>query len=124
VETVPAALNNPDERRLQVPSDVMNNAQALELASVWFSNNKVKIMTRTGTGLDRNPAIWGEILAGIGENIAVCLQEATSASPSQTLATIKKSLDERWRAGATRAADGASRPVFAPGEAGAERDVS
>ena len=53
-------------------------------------------MTRSGTGLDSNPAIWGEILAGIAENIAVCIQDMNGAEPSETLATIKSSLDAKW----------------------------
>jgi hypothetical protein len=46
--------------------------------------------------LDDNAAIGGEILAGIAENIAVCIQDMNGAKPSETLAIIKASLDAKW----------------------------
>ena len=85
-----------DPRRLVIPTELESDESAFELVSAWFSSNRVKIMTRSGTGLDDNPAIWGEILAGVAENIAVCIQDVNGAEPSETLATIKSSLDAKW----------------------------
>ena len=57
------ARNN--ERQLELPAEIGGDAHAIELVSAWFSRNKVKIMTRRGTGLDQNPGNWGEILVSI-----------------------------------------------------------
>jgi len=90
------SCNDSDERRLKLPTEVARDSGAMELVSVWFSNNKVKIMTRSGTGLDEDPTTWGEILSGIGANIAQCRQSVTDASTSETLAVIRQSLNESW----------------------------
>jgi hypothetical protein len=89
-------IDNGDDRRLEVPIELISDAGATELVSVWFSQNKVKIMTRSGTGLDDNSAIWGEILAGLALNIAQCTREATGADETTTLEVIKNALDKSW----------------------------
>ena len=85
-----------DPRRLVVPDNISIDGGAYELLSAWATNGKVSVMTRTGTGLDQRPEIWGEILIGIAENIAVSLQEVTGAEAAATLQTIKVALDRRW----------------------------
>jgi hypothetical protein len=67
------------------------------LISVWFSENKVKIMTRSGTQLDVNPSVWGEILASVAHNIAHSREQSTGSAPTETLSAIKDSLDASWR---------------------------
>jgi len=86
----------PDERRLELPRDLICDFQAFELATVWFSRNKIKVMTRHGTGLDTRPAIWGEILASLKENIALSIEAGTGTCSSAVLAEIKASLDRNW----------------------------
>jgi len=90
---------NEDPRRLELPADLADDDAAFELVSAWFASNRVKIMTRSGTGLDDDPAPWGEILTGIAENIAVCIQDMNGADPSETMAIIKEALDKRWTVG-------------------------
>src|SRR5687767_1050324 len=85
-----------DERCLELPSHLSADQNAIELITVWFANNKVTVMTRSGTGLDSQPAIWGEILASIGENIALSMQSVNGENPARTLTVIKASLDETW----------------------------
>jgi hypothetical protein len=85
------------KRRLELPSEVVEDPGAIELVSGWYSRNRVKIMTRWGTGLDQNPGIWGEILAAVAENVALSIQSALGIPPSETLAKIKESLDRHWR---------------------------
>jgi hypothetical protein len=83
-------------RRLELPCEVVEDAGAIELVSAWYSKNRVKIMRRSGTGLDENLGIWGEILAAVAENAALCIQNALRIPPSETLAKIKESLDRHW----------------------------
>jgi hypothetical protein len=83
-------------RRLDLPVEIAEDAGAIELVSVWYSRNKVKIMTRSGTGLDQNPGIWGEILASIAQNAALSVQNALGIPAPETLAKIKESLDRHW----------------------------
>lgn len=59
-----------DERRLEVPDDVLVDEAALELIAVWFSNGKVKVLTRDGTPMDERLNIWAQVVAGVVENIA------------------------------------------------------
>lgn len=89
-------IDNGDERRLKVPIEISSDPSATELISVWFSQDKVKIMTRSGTGLDTNPAIWGEIIAGIAANIAACTREETGVDESVTLEAIKGAIESHW----------------------------
>ena len=89
-------IDNSDERRLKIPIEIASDPSATELISVWFSQDKVKIMTRSGTGLDTNSAIWGEILAGIAANIATCTHDETGIDESVTLQAIKDAVDRRW----------------------------
>ncbi len=86
-------------RRLAISDDVLSDISAIELVSVWFSSNKVRIMTKAGTGLDQNSEVWGEILAGIAANVAQCTKETTGASESRTLELIRRSLDHNWPEG-------------------------
>ena len=91
-----------DERRLLAP-EIANDPNAYELVSGWaHSGGKVFVMTRTGTGLDNSPAVWGEILAAIAGNIALSVQDVTGADPTATMTTIKESLDRAWVAGASK----------------------
>lgn len=89
-------IDNSDERRLKIPIEVGSDPSATELISVWFNQGRVKIMTRSGTGLDTNSAIWGEILAGIAANIAACTHDETGVDESVTLEAIKGAVDRHW----------------------------
>lgn len=86
-----------DERRVELPPEIAEDADAVELVSAWYSGSQVKIVTRWGTGLDQNPGTWGEILAAIAENAALSIQRVLGVPPSETLAKIKQSLDRHWR---------------------------
>lgn len=88
-----------DQKRLEIPTDIQDDGEAIELATIWFSRNKVKIMTRSGTGLDENVDIWGEILASLAENVALCVEDMVGRPVSETLSIIKKSVDHNWREG-------------------------
>ena len=92
-------MNNTTDnhRQLEVPAEIVEDAGAIELVSAWYSRSHVKIMTRFGTGLDQNPAIWGEILASIAENAALSVENCLGIPAPQTLAKIKESLDRHWR---------------------------
>ena len=97
VNSEPKSDSENDQRRLAIPMDVADDDQAIELVTVWFSKDKVKIMTRSGTELDRNPLIWGEIMSGIGENIASCIMQVTGVTEQDSLKIIKASMDRTWR---------------------------
>ena len=58
------------DKRLELTPDIIDDDQALELISVWFTGGKAKVFTRKGTPLDERPQIWAEILVGIIENLA------------------------------------------------------
>lgn len=68
-----------DEQRLRIPDDVLSDEVSFELITVWYSNGKVKVLTRDGTPLDQRLEIWAEIVNGIIENIAdhACGYDAT-----------------------------------------------
>ncbi len=89
-----------DNRKLTLPEDVENDAQALELVSVWHSEGKAKILTRSETLLDKNMVIWSEIVAGIIENIADHACEATGRSHEEVAKAIwseaTKALSQRY----------------------------
>ncbi|MCE9605475.1 MAG: DUF5076 domain-containing protein [Planctomycetia bacterium] len=85
-----------DPRRLLIPEPIASDLGSYELLSGWARNGKVSVMTRTGTGLDQQPEIWGEILVAIAENIALSIKDVTGANPDVTLATIKESLERHW----------------------------
>jgi hypothetical protein len=88
-----------DPRRLVIPEEISGDPKAYELLSGWATGaGKVTLMTRTGTGLDQSPAIWGEILAAIAHNVALSVRDVTGADPSLTMAAIKESLDRSWSA--------------------------
>lgn len=89
-------IDQRDERRLEIPVEIGSDPAAIELISVWFSQGKVKIMTRSGTGLDSNSGVWGEILAGIASNIALCTRDETGVDESTTLEAIHASLEKAW----------------------------
>jgi hypothetical protein len=82
---------------LALPRTIVDDTNAFELLTVWAAQNQIAALARAGTGLDTRPKVWGQILAGIGENIALTVQRATGAHPSDTLAAIKASLDENWK---------------------------
>jgi hypothetical protein len=86
-----------DNRRIVIPEPVASDPAALELLSAWAHGGKVSVMTATGTGLDKNPAIWGEILVSIANNVALSVRDATGAEPSETLQTIKAAIERTWR---------------------------
>jgi hypothetical protein len=86
-----------DDRRLVIPESIAHDLKAIELVSAWAHSDKVSVMTRTGTGLDENPNIWGEIIVAIAGNIAISLREATGADPAHTLRIIKESIDRAWK---------------------------
>ena len=89
----------PDPRRLFIPESLASDQAASELVCGWVAGKgKITVMTRTGTGLDRDPAIWGEVLAIIAGNIALSLQDTTGADPTATMRTIKAGLDRTWAA--------------------------
>ncbi len=77
-----------DPRRLELPNDVVQDQNAFELAAVWVSNERLKIMIGCGTGLEERPHMWGEILAGVAVNAALSIQQSTGASIGSTLASI------------------------------------
>ena len=88
-------------RRLVIPQSLAEDPRSYELVSAWATGtSKISVMTRTGTGLDQMPAIWGEILAAIAGNIALSVREMTGADPSQTMDAIKESLDRCWSSNA------------------------
>jgi len=85
------------DRRLALPRVIVDDANALELLTVWAAQNKIASFVRAGTGIDGRPDVWGQVLAGIGDNIALSVQRATGAPSSATLAAIKASLDKNWK---------------------------
>ena len=88
-----------DPRRLVIPESITGDPRAYELLAAWATGTgKVSVMTRTGSGLDQNPAIWGEILAAIAGNVALSVKAVTGADPSATMAATKESLDAHWSA--------------------------
>jgi Domain of unknown function (DUF5076) len=71
-----------DPRRLLVPDTLVGDPRAFELVCGWATGDgKITVMTRTGTWLDQNPAIWGELLAAIGGNIALSLKRYDGGGP-------------------------------------------
>jgi hypothetical protein len=92
-----------DLRRLVIPESIAGDPRAYELLAAWVTGTgKVSVMTRSGTRLDQNPAIWGEILAAIAGNVALSVKAAPSADASATMAAIKDSLDRAWLVGPGR----------------------
>jgi hypothetical protein len=90
-------IKNSDDRRLELPSELVGDDQAIELVAIWFVNDKVKVITRTGTSLDQQPLIWGEILAALGDNIARSIEQATGKPAVDTMVAVKNSLDHNWQ---------------------------
>ncbi len=89
-----------DERRLRLKEPLASDPEAFELLTSWWQSGRVSVMSATGTGLEQSPAVWGDILAAIGGNIALSMRNATGADPMATLATIKEALDRSWAKGA------------------------
>ena len=90
-----------DPRRLIIPESIADDSKAFELLSVWATRTgQISVMTGTGSGLDHNPAAWGEILAAIARNIALSVKNMTGVESSATMAAIKEALDRRWDVGA------------------------
>lgn len=85
-----------DNRRLVIPDHIAIDPAAFELLSAWTHSGRVSVMTATGTGLDKNPGIWGEVLVAIANNIALSVRDVTGAEPSETLRAIKESLEKKW----------------------------
>ena len=83
-------------RRLQLPVEILQDPGAVELIDVWFSQNRVVAMTCRGTEFDRNPTIWGQILAGVANNLALSIEGVHGIPARETLKAIKESLDRSW----------------------------
>jgi hypothetical protein len=86
-----------DQRRLEIPADLLADQAAVELISAWFHGNQIQIITRFGTSLDQDPGAWGEVLAGIAQNVAVATQKGLGTPVPETLAKIKETWDRKWR---------------------------
>jgi hypothetical protein len=54
---------------LTASGDKARDDHEFEMISAWFVGAKAQVFTRVGTRLDEKPQIWGEILAGIIENL-------------------------------------------------------
>jgi hypothetical protein len=85
-----------DSRRLVTPEPIASDPAAYELISGWVRSRSIFVMSRTGTGLDQNPGIWGTVLVGLANNIAKSTQAVTGADPAETLGIIKEVLDQQW----------------------------
>ena len=87
-----------DPRRLVVPEPIASDRAAFEIVSAWFAGGKVTAMTATGTGLERNPEVTGQILAAIAQNAALSAQALTGADYVTVLTRIMAAFDKQVRA--------------------------
>lgn len=88
---------NSDSRRLALTEPTASDERAFELLSAWVEGDgKILVMTATATGLDRTPEVWGQVLAGIANNIALSAEKHSAADRPAMLAQIKQSLDRHW----------------------------
>jgi len=84
------------DQRLEIPEELLSSSDALELVAVWHYQNKIKILTRTGTNLDSSPETWGEILAAIAKNVALAIEGSNQQAVKDRLEVIKERLDRCW----------------------------
>jgi hypothetical protein len=95
---------NTDPRRLAVPEPIASDRAAFEVVSAWFAGGKVTAMTATGSGLEHNPEVMGQILAAIAQNAALSAKAVAGADYSAYLTKMLAAFDERVRTvGATQA---------------------
>jgi hypothetical protein len=86
----------PHPGRLDVPEHIAKMEGAIELLSVWYASNKVHVMSRAGTRLDDDPAVWGKVLAAIARNVVSRQLHLKGSLASRYIEDIKKSLDAEW----------------------------
>jgi len=84
-----------NDKRLFIPPQIADVEGAYELLSAWVYGGKIGSMSRTGTPLDRQPELWGQVLAALANNIALSA-EANGVDRPTMLAKMKASLDQQW----------------------------
>lgn len=77
-----------ENRNLEMPSEVMDDPESLELVSVWYSKGKVKVLTRDGTQLDRRVELWTQIVAAVIDNIAEHVSVVNHSNKLDTIAQM------------------------------------
>lgn len=83
--------------RLELPHEVGGDIDSIELLTVWYTPSKIHVMTRSGTRLDENPALWGEIMATIAENIVSRQRHLKSPMVEVLLGDMKSTFDSKWQ---------------------------
>lgn len=86
-----------DPRRLLVPEPIASDPAAFEIVSAWFTGGRATAMTATGTGLEGNPEVMGQILAAIAKNAALSAQALAGADYVRYLTRMTAAFDSHVR---------------------------
>lgn len=76
---------------LPAPDAVHADAQAFELARLWFANGTTQLAARANLWPD--PAAWGVLLGEMARHVASMYAEADGHDAAATLARIRAGLD-------------------------------
>ncbi len=78
-------------KELPIPSEVLNQEWAIELASLWAAGGKQHISIAQGVWED--PANWGILLVDLARHIAKTYPDI---SEEEVLSRIKEGFDAEW----------------------------
>lgn len=84
-----------EQASLDIPFPAKSDSKAFEVLRVWIANNGQHVSIRTGVWKD--PAAWGILLADLVRHIANSYEQVGDFSKQETLQRIKASLDTEIR---------------------------
>jgi hypothetical protein len=78
-------------QELQVPSNVMSDANAHELVRAWVSSGGLVCSLNPGTWPQGQAAIaWGIVLSDIARHVADAMRQMHGLEPPETLSEMRK----------------------------------
>lgn len=82
------------KNELAVPPLAAEDSEGIELARIWAAVGKQHVTIATGVWKD--PAAWGLMLADLARHIANAYAVSEGRSSSEVLARIRVGLDAEW----------------------------
>jgi uncharacterized protein DUF5076 len=81
-------------RELPIPSAAKDASTSLEIARVWAADGKQHVSL--ATGLWKDPAAWGLMLADLARHVANAYYELEGRPRDEVLSRIRTGLDAEW----------------------------
>jgi hypothetical protein len=83
-----------EPEELKVPAAALNNESAKEIIRVWVASGSQHMSIATGVW--RDPAAWGMMLADLAKHIANAYSQAEGMEFEAALARIRQGFDVEW----------------------------